>query len=81
MDNVVFMIVVYVLIIALLIALIVMSIKGIFMIDKVNKSLDDINYKLHSLNGAFAIVDKVGTFTNNIFSKLNLKKFFHWQDK
>ncbi len=81
MDNVVFMIVVYVLIISLLIALIVMSIKGIFMIDKVNKSLDDINYKLHSLNGTFAIADKVGTFTNNIFSKLNLKKIFHWQDK
>ena len=61
-------VVLYVLGSILLVVLIILGIKMINVLNKVDKTVDDINGKLESLNGLFSIVDfttdKIATITD-----------------
>jgi len=59
-ENVAIMTIIYTLVIVLLIVLIVLGIKSIFAINTLNDSLKDINKKLHSFDGLFDFVEKLG---------------------
>ena len=49
--------IVYILLIVLLIILIVLGVKIIFVIDKTDKLLDDVQAKVDSFNGVFKLID------------------------
>lgn len=51
-------IVIYILLIAILIIGIILGVKSIITIKKVEKVVDDVNQKVESLNGLFHIVDR-----------------------
>ncbi len=78
-------IVIYLLLIALLIVGIILGIKTIITMNKVEKVVDDVNAKVKSLNSVFNIIDyttdKISFMTDrlvdcvsNIFNKLLNKK-------
>ncbi|MEG0794257.1 MAG: hypothetical protein RSF02_01325 [Bacilli bacterium] len=77
--------IIYILLIALLVIGIVLGIKTIITMDKVEKVVDNVNDKVESLNSVFSIIDfttdKIATFTDrvvelasNLFSKIWYKK-------
>jgi cell shape-determining protein MreC len=75
-------VVIYLLLIVLLVVLIVFFIKTIYTVNKVNKIVDDVEGKVQSLNGAFAIIDgltdkisSLGDFLVNIINEKVLKLF------
>lgn len=71
-------IILYILLSILIIVLIVLSIRAIKTLNRVDKTIDDVNYKMSKLNGVFSLVDRgadaislftdkvVGTVTNGI---------------
>lgn len=82
-------IILYILLSILIVVLIILSIKTIKTIGKVDKTIDDVNYKMSKLNGVFTLVDRstdaislftdkvVGTIASgctSLFSKLKKKK-------
>ena len=82
-------IILYILLSILIVVLIVLSIKAIKTLNRVDKTIDDVNYKMSKLNGVFSLVDRsadaislftdkiVGTITNGIallFKKRKNKK-------
>lgn len=77
--------VIYLLLIALLIIGIILGIKTIITMGKVEKVVDSVNEKVESLNSIFSIIDfttdKIASFTDkavdfasNLFSKIWFKK-------
>jgi len=70
-------VVIYMLLIVLLIVLIVFFIKAIYTITKVNKIVDDVDGKIQTLNGAFALIDtitdKVSSLSDFIVNIINEK--------
>ena len=72
-------VIIYVLLIILLIILIVLGIKLIFVVDKTEKLLNDIQYKVDSFNGVFKLIDMtsnkisngVSTIIENIIGLIN----------
>lgn len=77
--------VIYILLIALLIIGIILGIKTIITMGKVEKVVDNVNDKVESLNSIFNIIDfttdKIATFTDkvvevvgNLFGKLSFRK-------
>lgn len=77
--------VIYILLIALLVVGIVLGIKTIITMNKVEKVVDNVNEKVESLNSIFSIIDfttdKIASFTDkvvevagNIFGKLLFRK-------
>ncbi len=77
-------IIIYLLLIALLVVGIILGIKSIITVNKVEKVVDDVNEKVESLNGLFKIVDfttdKIVTLTDKIVdavSSVASKLFFH----
>ena len=64
-----FAIILYVLGSILLVVLIILGIKMIKMMDKINIAVDNINKKVDSLNGLFSIID----FTTNKFAMISDK--------
>ena len=71
----------YVFGIILLIVLIILGIRLIQLVEKVDHIVDDVNSKVNSLNGLFAVVDKTSDFLSkvgdsvisafaNVFSKI-----------
>ena len=75
-------IVIYMLLIVLLVVLIVFFIKAIYTVTRVNKIVDDVDGKIQSLNGAFALIDtitdKISSLSDLIVNTINEKliKFF-----
>ncbi len=78
-------IVIYLLLIALLVIGIIIGVKTIITMNKVEKVVDNVNEKVESLNGVFSIIDfttdKIASFTDkvvevagNLFSKLIFRK-------
>lgn len=78
-------IVIYILLIALLVIGIVLGIKTIITMNKVEKVVDSVNDKVESLNSIFSIIDfttdKIASFTDkvvevagNVFGRLFLKR-------
>lgn len=59
-ENIAIMTIIYTLVIVLLIVLIVLGIKAIFAVDTLNDSLKDINKKLHSFDGLFDFIERLG---------------------
>lgn len=77
--------VIYLLVIALLVVGIILGIKTIITMNKVEKVVDNVNEKVESLNSIFSIIDfttdkianfadKVVEITSNLISKLLFKK-------
>lgn len=77
--------VIYVLLICLLIVGIILGIKTIITMNKVEKVVDNVNEKVESLNSIFSIIDfttdKIAGFTDrivelasNVFSKIWFRK-------
>lgn len=70
-------IVIYMLLIILLIVLIVFFIKAIYTVTKVNKIVDDVDGKIQTLNGAFALIDtitdKISSLSDYIVNIINEK--------
>lgn len=79
-------IILYVLLSILIIVLIILAIKAIFTLNRVDKAIDDVNYKMSKLDGVFSLVDRsadaismvtdkiVGTVTTGIMSVFKRKK-------
>ena len=74
-------IILYILTSVLVLVLIVLSIKLIYTIDKINAVIDDVSNKVKSLNGFFSVVDLITDkvallsdrtvdFVSNIFTKI-----------
>ena len=71
--------IVYILLIVLLIILIVLGIKLIFVVDKTDKLLVDVQNKVDSFNGVFKLIDMTGekisigvsTIVESIISLIN----------
>ncbi len=74
-------IILYTLTSVLVLILIVLSIKLIYTIDKINAVIDDVSNKVKSLNGFFSVIDMVTDkvallsdrtvdFVSNIFTKI-----------
>lgn len=63
-------IVIYILLIALLIVGIILGIKTIITMNKVEKVVDNVNEKVESLNSIFSIIDfttdKIASFTDRV---------------
>ncbi len=55
--NEVFPVILYFLLSILLVVLIILCFKAISTLSKVNKVVDDVNYKVNKLNGVFNIID------------------------
>ena len=55
--NEIFPVILYLLLSILLVVLIVLCFKAISTLSKVNKVVDDVNYKVNKLNGVFNIID------------------------
>ena len=77
--------VIYMLLIALLIIGIVLGIKTIITMNKLEKVVDNVNEKVESLNSMFSVIDftadkltliayKIVDVTGNLFSKLFFRK-------
>lgn len=70
-------VVIYMLLIVLLIVLIVFFIKAIYTVTKVNKIVDDVDGKIQTLNGAFAIIDtitdKISSLSDYVVNIINEK--------
>lgn len=86
-ENINLMTFIYILIIILLIVLIVLSIKAIFLVKDVNDTLDDLNYKLHSLDGIFNIIAGVSNAFDSVNDKITtavgtgIRTIKRWHDK
>lgn len=71
--------IVYILLIVLLVVLIVLGIKLIFVVDKTDKLLVDVQNKVDSFNGVFKLIDMTGekisigvsTIVESIISLIN----------
>jgi len=71
--------IIYILLIILLIILIVLGIKLIFVVDKTDKLLQDVQEKVRSFNGVFKLIDMtsekisigVSAIVENIISLIN----------
>ena len=75
-------IIIYLLLIVLLVILIIFFIKTIYTVNKVNKIVDDVDGKIQTLNGAFALIDtltdklsSLGDFFVNVINEKVLKLF------
>ena len=68
--NAVLPIFVYILLIGLLVVGIILGIKLIITIDKVNNIMDDVEEKIESLNGLFRIINGVSDKFNFLSSKI-----------
>ena len=75
-------VIIYFLLIILLVVLIVLFIKTIYTVDKVNKIVDDVDGKIQTLNGAFALIDgltdkisSLGDFFVNVINDKVLRLF------
>ena len=70
-------VVIYMLLIVLLIVLIVFFIKAIYTLTKVNKIVDDVDGKIQTLNGAFALIDtitdKISSLSDYVVNIINEK--------
>lgn len=84
--------VIYILLIALLIVGIILGIKTIITMNKVEKVVDNVNEKVESLNSIFSIIDfttdKIAGFTDrvvevasNLFSKFWFRKKIEKENK
>lgn len=60
----------YICLITLVIVVIIICIKLVETLQKVNKVLDDVTFKMNSLNGVFSIVDKTSNYASSISDKL-----------
>lgn len=79
-------IILYVLLSILIVVLIVFVIRAIKTLGRVDKTIDDVNYKMSKLNGVFSLVDRsadaislltdkvVGTVTTGITSLFKRRK-------
>ena len=78
-------IIIYFLLIIILIIGIILGVKAIGTLDKVDRMIDDINDKVQSLNGFFSVIDfttdkialiteKAGEVITSLFSRLFMKK-------
>ncbi len=81
-------VVIYLLLIVLLVVLIVLFIKTIYTITRVNKIVDDVEGKIKTLNGAFALVDtltdklsSLGDLVVNIINEKIVKLFSKRKNK
>lgn len=71
--------IIYILLIVLLVILIVLGIKLIFVVDKTDKLLSDVQEKVSSFNGIFKLIDMTGekisigvsTIVESIISLIN----------
>lgn len=71
--------IIYILLIILLIILIILGIKLIFVVNKTDKLLTDVQTKVNSFNGVFKLIDMTGdklsiivtSFVDNIVSLIN----------
>lgn len=87
--NEVFPVILYFLLSILLVVLIVLCIKVINTLTKVNKVVDDVNFKVNKLNGVFNIIDSttdalslasdkivdfIANGISNLFSRKNKNK-------
>lgn len=67
--------IIYILVIVLLIVLIILGIKAIYAVDNLNKTIDEINKKIHTFDDIFDFIEKVNkTLSNvnrNFISKIN----------
>ncbi len=68
-------IIIYILLIGLLVVLLILGIKSIITMNKVDKMVDNVNHKIETLNGVFGFLDIVtdkisslGDFIVNIIS-------------
>jgi uncharacterized protein YoxC len=79
-------IILYILLSILIVVLIVLAIKTIKTLNKVDQTIEDVNYKMSKLNGIFTLVDRsadaismltdkiVGTVTTGISSLFKKRK-------
>lgn len=79
-------IILYVLLSILIVVLIVLSIRAIKTLKRVDRTIDDVNYKMSKLDGVFSLVDRgadaisiftdkvVGTVTSGISTLFKRKK-------
>ena len=80
-------IIIYFLLIIILVVGIILGIKAIRTVDKVEKVVDDVNEKVQSLNGFFHIIDfttdKIVSFTDHIVDGIALigSKLFSRKNK
>lgn len=56
--------IIYILLIALLVILIILGIKLIFVVDKTDKLLTDVQTKVDSFNGVFKLIDRASEKIN-----------------
>lgn len=67
-------IILYILLSVLIVVLIILIFKAMKTLNKVDETLDDVNYKMGKLNGVFNLVDRstdaINIFTNKILSTI-----------
>ncbi len=60
----------YIALIVLVCVFIVLGIKLIKSLSKVNKTLDEVNIKMNQMNGVFNVLDKTGSFADEVSNKI-----------
>ena len=63
-------IIIYLALIVFIIVAIIIGIKLIIALNKINRIADNVEQKVNTLNGAFALIDNVTSKVNGVYTKL-----------